>query len=73
MVPFEEPKPPIKARVEVADESGTIRISFSRSIVLNLDSVGLEGETGQAKRRVLSETYSAEEKLKLAKILTIEY
>ena len=72
-IPFEAPKDPIKASVEVADESGNIEISFSRSIVLDLDSVGLDNEQGPAKRRILSEIYSAEEKLKLANILTIEY
>lgn len=42
---------------------------FSRPIVLNLDGI----DANESKRRLLSETYTEEEKLKLANILKITY
>lgn len=84
---FEEAQPkPIKATVDLTNETGLIRISFSRAIVINLDaevateSAGKQadgslsqGVTTGGSRRQLRETYTEEEKVALAKIIKVDY
>ena len=67
---------PIKATLEFASKEGTIKIKFSRAVRLNLDGPDDDTSTEQdssEERRMLQDTYSEEDKVKLAGLLEVEY
>ena len=67
---------PIKATLEFASKEGTIKIKFSRAVRLNLDGPDDDTSTEQDSsegRRMLQDTYSEEDKVKLAGLLEVEY
>jgi len=58
----------------MTNKTGLVKISFSRAVIINLDIPEDETDgTLKGRRRSLKETYNAEEKLKLADIIKIEY
>ena len=61
---------PINANLQMASESGAIRISFSRPILIIL---GAEEEAGILRRLENALPYSEEEKAQLASLISIEY
>ena len=61
---------PIKATLEFASKEGTIKIKFSRPVRLNLDDTSTDSDSSEA-RRMLQDTYSEAEKVKLASLLEV--
>ena len=61
---------PIKATLEFASKEGTIKIKFSRPVRLNLDDTSTDSDSSEA-RRMLQDTYSEVEKVKLASLLEV--
>ena len=65
---------PIKATLEFASKEGTIKIKFSRPVKLNLngpdDNTSTDKDSSEA-RRILQDTYSEAEKVKLAGLLEV--
>ena len=61
---------PIKATLEFASKEGTIKIKFSRPVRLNLDDTSTDSDSSEA-RRMLQDTYSETEKVKLASLLEV--
>ena len=61
---------PIKATLEFASKEGTIKIKFSRPVRFNLDDTSTDSDSSEA-RRMLQDTYSEAEKVKLAGLLEV--
>ena len=61
---------PIKATLEFASKEGTIKIKFSRPVRFNLDDTSTDSDSSEA-RRMLQDTYSEAEKVKLASLLEV--
>ena len=61
---------PIKATLEFASKEGTIKIKFSRPVRFNLDDTSTDSDSSEAKR-MLQDTYSEVEKVKLASLLEV--